>query len=94
MDKEGKVLLGGDKLDTRTKQGRSKIKSYLNKEKARAQRVLAGSKKEGESDKYMVILRAHRESNYEDVFHVLQLCEEAGYRRWQLRVQSKVQGNS
>jgi biopolymer transport protein ExbD len=88
MDREGKLILSGEKLDTRTKDGRAKIKSYLGKQKERAQR-LAGSSKEGETDKYLVILRAHQAANYEDVFHVLQLCEEAGYRRWQLRVRSK-----
>jgi biopolymer transport protein ExbD len=89
MDKDGKVLLAGENLDTRTKVGRSKIQSYLNKEKARAQRRLADSKSEGDADKFMVVLRAHKLCNYEDVFGVLQLCEEAGYRRWQLRVQSR-----
>jgi biopolymer transport protein ExbD len=89
MDKEGKLLLAGENLDTRTKEGRSKIQSYLNKEIARALRRLSQSKKEGDSDKYMVVVRAHKAANYEDVFTLLQLCEEAGYRRWQLRVQSR-----
>jgi biopolymer transport protein ExbD len=89
MDKEGKILLVGERPDTRTKEGRSKIKSYLNKEKARAQRLLAANKKEADSEKYMVVLRAHKAAKCKDVMTVLQLCEEAGYRRWQLRVQSK-----
>ncbi len=89
MDREGKLLLVGEKLDTRTKDGRSKIKSYLNNEKARAQRLLAAKKKEADQDKFMVVVRAHKAAKSKDVMNLLQLCEEAGYRRWQLRVQSK-----
>jgi biopolymer transport protein ExbD len=89
MTKDGKLLLSGESLDTRTKEGRAKIKTYLGKQREQAERRARVGAKAGEDDKYLVVLRAHELAMYEDVFHMLQLCEEAGYRRWQLRVKSK-----
>jgi biopolymer transport protein ExbD len=89
MDEKGRVLLfNGQALDTRTKDGRSKIKSYLDKQRERAELMARRAGKDGgELDRYMVVLRADRGAKYRDVNRLLQLCEEAGYRRWQIRVE-------
>jgi biopolymer transport protein ExbD len=66
----------------------AKIKAYLLRERERAERRLGGDPAKA-ADKILVVLRAHKAARYRDVFQVLQLCTEAGYRKWQLRVLSR-----
>jgi biopolymer transport protein ExbD len=103
MDKNGKLLVKGEYIDppTKGKPGAEKgerekvnvdtparIKAYLLREKESAER-LAGGDAARAGDKILVVLRAHKAAKYKDVFTVLQLCTEAGYRKWQLRVIKK-----
>jgi biopolymer transport protein ExbD len=90
MTYDGKLLLTNENrsLDTRTKQGRAQIAAYLRKQKESAGRRVGGPKSE-EADKIIVILRADQIAKYQDVFQLLTLCEQVGYRRWQLRVNSE-----
>jgi biopolymer transport protein ExbD len=91
VDSRGRLLLlNGQALETRTKEGRSRIKSYLDKQRERAE-VLSrgGEKSSGDLDKYMVVLRIDRATPAKEWNPLLTLCQEAGYRRWQLRVQGQ-----
>jgi biopolymer transport protein ExbD len=84
MNKDGKLLVPGENLDTD-----SKIGAYLRNQRQRAQTLLAKEKGEDPGDKMLVVLRAHRLAKSKDVFRVFRLCTEAGYKRYQSRVQSE-----
>jgi biopolymer transport protein ExbD len=103
MDKRGKLLVKGEYIDPADKvrpgagtgerekvkvDTQARIKAYLLREKESAER-LAGGDPARAGDKILVVLRAHKLAKYKDVFTVLQLCTEAGYRKWQLRVLKK-----
>jgi len=84
LNKEGKLVgTGADSLDTP-----EKIKNHLNNEKANIERVARAKGRMGEV-KIIVVLRAHREASYGDVWQVLHQCQNAGYKKWQLRVLTK-----
>jgi biopolymer transport protein ExbD len=84
LNKEGKLVGSADDLDTP-----EKIKNHLNREKESLERLARAKGKTGEV-KIIVVLRAHKEARYRDVWHVLQQCQNAGYRKWQVRVITKV----
>jgi biopolymer transport protein ExbD len=39
--------------------------------------------------KTLIIIRAHRDADYKDVFNVLRLCKQAGFRKLQLRAKTQ-----
>ena len=87
LDKEGKLAGVGTKgLDTP-----SKLQAYLQRERDALERANRESGKAGEP-KIVVVLRAHKDARYKDVYEVLQSCTKAGYRRWQLRVMKQSEG--
>ncbi len=90
MNHEGQLVVAGEtNLDTRSKEGRAKIKSYLSRQLEQAQRRLAASKNKEDEGKFLVVVRADKRAMYKDVYQLLSLCDDAGYRKWQLRVQSQ-----
>ena len=85
IDSKGKLVgtLGNMALDTP-----EKVKAYLVREKEGLEREarVAGQK----SDlKIVIVLRADKNCRYRDVWQVVDSCQRAGFRRWQLRVMTK-----
>jgi biopolymer transport protein ExbD len=81
MNKDGKLLVStGESLDTP-----SKLKAYVERQR----RTLESEARErghvGEF-KVVIVLRAHQDARYKEVWEALDACNKAGYHRWQLRV--------
>jgi biopolymer transport protein ExbD len=85
VDGKGKLVgtLGNMSLDTP-----EKVKAYLVREKEGLEREAraAGLKTEL---KIVVVLRADRDCRYRDIWQVVDSCQRAGFRRWQLRVMTR-----
>jgi len=62
-----------------------KLKVHLMREKESLERIARDRGKLGEV-KIVIILRADRECKYADVWTVLNSCQLAGFKHWQLRV--------
>jgi biopolymer transport protein ExbD len=82
IDSKGKLVGTLENMALDTPQ---KIRAYLEREKEVLERE-AGRK----SDlKIVIVLRADKNCRYRDVWQVVDSCQRAGYRRWQLRVMTK-----
>jgi biopolymer transport protein ExbD len=81
LDSTGKLVgtLGSFVLDTP-----EKIKVHLMQEKANLDRSAKARGKVGEP-KIFIILRADERCKYGDVWKVLDSCQRAGFKYWQLR---------
>jgi biopolymer transport protein ExbD len=62
-----------------------KIKAFLVQEKATLER------QSGQPNqlKIVVVLRADKECRYREIWQVVDSCQRAGFRRWQLRVMTR-----
>lgn len=85
LDAKGKLVgtLGNMSLDTP-----EKIKAYLVREKEGLEREARAGGQKGEL-KLVVVLRADQNCRYREVWQVVDSCQRAGFRRWQLRVMTK-----
>lgn len=85
LDSTGKLVgtLNAFALDTP-----EKIKVHLMQEKANLERAAKARGKVGEV-KVFIILRADKACKYEDVWKVLDSCQRAGFRYWQLRAMTQ-----
>jgi biopolymer transport protein ExbD len=81
LDASGKLVgtLGSFTLDTP-----EKIKVHLMQEKANLDRSAKARGKVGEP-KIFIVLRADKRCKYGDVWKVLDSCQRAGFKYWQLR---------
>jgi biopolymer transport protein ExbD len=81
LDSSGKLVgaLGAMALDTP-----QKIKVHLMQEKASLERSAKARGKTGDV-KVFIILRADKTCKYGDVWKVLDSCQQAGFKYWQLR---------
>jgi biopolymer transport protein ExbD len=85
LDDKGKLVgtLTSFTLDTP-----GKIKAHLEREKFDLERVARARGKQGEV-KVAIVLRADGNCRYGDIWTVLDSCQRAGYKRWQLRVMTR-----
>ncbi len=85
LDVNGKLAgaLSNAQLDTP-----QKIKVHLVQQKEGLERAARTRGKTGEV-KVVVILRADRNCRYRDVWQVLDSCQQAGFKHWQLRVMTQ-----
>ena len=85
LDASGKLIgtLSTFVLDTP-----EKLKVHLMREKESLERIGRDRGKVGEI-KIVVILRADKECKYSDVWTVLNSCQRAGFKHWQLRVMTQ-----
>jgi biopolymer transport protein ExbD len=85
LDSNGKLVgaLSTFVLDTP-----EKVKVHLMHEKESLTRVAQAKGAKGEP-KIVVILRADQSCSYRDVWSVLDSCQRAGFRHWQLRVMTQ-----
>src|SRR5262249_3767313 len=83
LNKDGKLVGAAEGRDSF-----SKLKAYLQEEKTRIERV---AREEGFTGpvKVVVVLRAHKDARYRDVWQTLKSCTEAGFRHWQMRVMTR-----
>lgn len=65
-----------------------KLKVHLQNERANLERVSRLKGRTGEP-KIVIILRADRNCRYRDTWQVLDSCQRAGYKHWQLRVMTQ-----
>lgn len=72
-------------LSTFTLDTPEKLKVHLMREKESLERAGEAKGKVGEI-KIIVILRADKNCRYDDVWNVLNSCQRAGFKHWQLRV--------
>jgi biopolymer transport protein ExbD len=89
LDATGKLIgtLSNFALDTP-----EKLKAHLMREKEDLRRAWQGRNpgRDPERDfKAVVVLRADQNCKYQDVWQVLDSCQRAGYRRWQMRVMTQ-----
>jgi biopolymer transport protein ExbD len=84
LNQNGKLeLVGQDPLSKVTD-----IKVYLRNQIEDTKR-LNREKGKGDNVKTTVIIRAHKDANYKDVYQLMQLCKTVGYHRLQLRAIQK-----
>jgi biopolymer transport protein ExbD len=85
LDSKGKLVgtLGNMSLDTP-----EKVKAYLVREKEDLERE-ARATHEKSALKLVVVLRADKNCRYRDIWQVVDSCQRAGFRRWQLRVMTR-----
>jgi biopolymer transport protein ExbD len=81
MNKEGKLV--GHLSDLNTE---GKLKAHLQVEHTAITRSVEEQTGKKGGVNIVVVLRAHRDARYADVWRVLDTCTKAGYRRWQMRV--------
>jgi biopolymer transport protein ExbD len=68
---------------------RSDLNVWLKQQYADA-RQIAESRGDGSKDvNTAIVIRAHKESDYSQVFEILQMCKNVGYRRLKLRALTK-----
>jgi biopolymer transport protein ExbD len=80
LNKEGKLV--GFKRELNND---AKLRAYLQKEHNDRDRIAREKGRPGAN--IVVVLRAHRDARYYQVWHVLDMCSKAGYDRWQMRVE-------
>jgi biopolymer transport protein ExbD len=85
LDSKGKLVgtLGNMSLDTP-----EKVKAYLVREKEGLEREAHTAGQKGEL-RMVVVLRADKNCRYREVWQVIDSCQRAGFRRWQLRVMTR-----
>ena len=90
LDRSGKLVgaLSTFILDTP-----EKVKVHLMREKDSLERAARARGKTGDP-KVVVILRADRNCRYRDVWQVLDSCQRAGFKHWQLRVMTQAGGGA
>jgi biopolymer transport protein ExbD len=89
LDATGK-LVGG--LINHTLDTPGKLQAHLKREKQDLQRLWEAKNPGKNPDrdfKVVVVLRADQNCRYSEVWEVLDSCQRAGYRRWQLRVMTR-----
>ncbi|MCI0380375.1 MAG: biopolymer transporter ExbD [Gemmataceae bacterium] len=85
LNSEGKLV---GNLDTLTLDTPEKLKAHLMREKESLENVARAKGKAGDI-KIVVVLRADKNCRYSEVWQVVDSCQRAGFRRWQLRVMTK-----
>jgi biopolymer transport protein ExbD len=84
MNKQGKLVGFLEDLNNEIK-----LRAHLQREHEARRQAAQEKGRKGEVN-VVVVLRAHREAPYEKVWGVLDLCNKAGYHRWQMRVKQKL----
>ena len=82
LDDKGRLVGAISALELGTPE---KLKIYLAREKESLERAAKAKGNTGEV-KIVIILRADRNCKYGDVWTVLNSCQRAGFKHWQLRV--------
>ena len=82
VNKEGKLVGNRELEELNTLE---KLKVHLSKEKENLERLARARGHKGEFS-IVVIVRAHQDVQYSQVWDVLHSCQKAGFRRWQIRV--------
>jgi biopolymer transport protein ExbD len=80
INREGQRLAGGALL-----QSMHELQAYISNRKADMDRVARYRKQTTPVD-VVIVLRAHKDASWGDVYDTLDECSRAGYRSWQLRV--------
>jgi biopolymer transport protein ExbD len=79
ISKDGERLAGGAKLADA-----AALKAYLRERKADIERV---AKARGETGvQVIIVVRAHKDCSWGDVYDTLDECNRAGYQLWRMRV--------
>lgn len=84
LDANGKLVGSLSHADLGTPE---KLRVFLKHEKEMIERDWRVNKGKGEP-RIVIVLRADAECRYKDVWQVVDSCQKAGYRRWQLRVKT------
>ncbi len=85
LDHAGRLVGSVGRLELDTPE---KLRVYLMREKESLEGAARARGKTGDG-KVMIILRADKNSRYGDVWTVLNSCQRAGFKHWQLRVMQK-----
>lgn len=85
LDSKGQLVGSLDNLALDTPE---KLKAHLVREKESLERIARAKGKKGDI-KIVIVLRADKDCRYREVWQVIDSCQRAGFRRWQLRVMTK-----
>jgi biopolymer transport protein ExbD len=89
LDQQGNLLVSEQAQPLST---RAEIQYFLRQHYAGAQRAADQSGDKAGKVRTAVIIRADKRATYAQVYELLQACKSAGYRKLQLRAESKVRG--
>ena len=70
----------------------SKLERFLNYTREKMERYAKYNDKPLERVQPVIVLRADKDVRYEYVYNILEMCSNAGFRSWQLRVLHKPKG--
>jgi len=70
----------------------SKLEQFLNRTRQKMERYAKYNDKPLDRVQPVIVLRADKDVRYEYVHNILELCTNAGFRSWQLRVLHKPKG--
>jgi biopolymer transport protein ExbD len=84
VDKDGK-LVGSEVEDLNTLE---KLKAHLTRRKEYIEREARAKGQTGET-RIVVIIRAHQDARYFQVWDVLNSCQKAGFKNWQIRAMTQ-----
>lgn len=86
MDAQGRLLVPGQEKPLATQ---GEMSFYLKQQYADAKRTAETKGDKSGQVRTAVIIRAHRDVSYAQVFQLLRLCKDTGYRKLQLRALTK-----
>jgi len=88
IDREGKLVVVGREQPLRTL---LEVEYYLRQQFKDAEEFAKAKGGQAGDVKTSVIIRAHRDADYAQVYNVLRLCKTVGFRKLQLRAIQKTQ---
>lgn len=91
MDEKGRLLKLGSPKPLSTP---GEISYYLRQEYADAKRTAEARGDKSGRVNTVVIIRAHQNANYAQVYHLLRTCKEVGYSKLQLRATIKAKART
>jgi biopolymer transport protein ExbD len=86
MDEEGRLLVVGRPIPLRSM---GEINYYVKQQFADTKRAAEERGDKSGAVQTAVIVRAHRDVNFAQVYQLLRACKDAGYRKLQLRAYTK-----
>jgi biopolymer transport protein ExbD len=86
MDAQGQLIVLGHQQPLRTP---GEVSFYLKQEYQDARRNAESHGDRTGRVNTAIVIRAHRDSNYANVYNLLRTCKEIGYRKLQLRAMTR-----
>ena len=89
ISKDGKLLYGGEELDTERAVKEIKVQAQLMRATAdRVRKKIGESKPEDDSLPTTIVIRCDKETPYADLYRLITACQANGFRKFSLKAMS------